>query len=136
MTAKEYLSQAFLLNVRISSKVAQAQSLRDTATKASAVLSGMPHSPSRNIYRMEEAIVRMVDLENEIAEHVECLVSLKRDIARAINSVESETHRILLELRYLCFKDWEQIAEDMHYERRYVLKLHGQALKRVDTKSA
>jgi len=83
---------------------------------------------------MEDAIVKMVDLENEIAVHLERLIGLRRDIAEAISHVDSVTHRTLLELRYLCFKDWDEIAEELCYQRKYVFRLHRQALQKVDTK--
>ena len=40
-------------------------------------------------------------------------------------------NQILLELRYLCFKSWEQIAVLMNYNCNYVFDLHKRALKAV-----
>ena len=56
MTAKEYLSQARHIDLRINSKIQQVTSLNDLATKATAVLTGMPHSLNRATSTMEEAI--------------------------------------------------------------------------------
>ena len=42
MTAKEYLSQARQIDVRINSKMEQVSSLRDMATKATQTLADMP----------------------------------------------------------------------------------------------
>ena len=66
MTAKEYLGQAYRLDQRINSKLEQVMSLRDLATKATSTLSDVAPSGTRNVHRMEDIIVKIVDLENEI----------------------------------------------------------------------
>jgi hypothetical protein len=112
----------------------QVQSLRDLATKATSTLSDVPPSGSRNVHRMEDIITKMIDLENEINGDIDKLVDLKSEITSVINGVENTTYRVLLELRYLCLKTWEEIAAEMNYDCRYLLKVHGKALKAVDTK--
>ena len=62
MTAKEYLSQAFRIDQRINSKLAQVASLNDLATKATSVFNDMPGRPNRNIHKMEDAILKIIDL--------------------------------------------------------------------------
>ena len=64
--AKRYLSQAFGLNQRIESKLGQIEDLHDLATKATVTYSDMPKSPNRDGSRMEDAIIKIIDLENEI----------------------------------------------------------------------
>lgn len=128
MTAKEYLGQAYRLDQRINSKLEQVMSLRDLTTKATATMSDMPGGGSRNVYRMQDIIGKIIDLENEINADIDQLVDLKRDIVAIIKAVENPEYQTLLELRYLCFKTWEQIAVDMGYELRYLHKLHHRAL--------
>ena len=128
MTAKEYLGQAYRLDQRINSKLEQVLSLRDLTTKATATMSDMPGGGSRNVYRMQDIIGKIIDLENEINADIDQLVDLKRDIVAIIKSVENPEYQTLLELRYLCFKTWEQIAVDMGYELRYLHKIHHRAL--------
>ena len=48
------------------------------------------------------------------------------------NVYTEEEFQTILELRYLCFKPWEQIAVEMGYELRYVFKLHGRALDQCE----
>ena len=128
MTAKEYLGQAYRLDQRINSKLEQVLSLRDLTTKATATMSDMPGGGSRNVYKMQDIIGKIIDLENEINADIDQLVDLKRDIVTIIKAVENPEYQTLLELRYLCFKTWEQIAVYMGYELRYLHKLHQRAL--------
>ena len=128
MTAKEYMEQARYLDMQINSKIEQVRSLNELATR---VYSDMPHSPNRNTSRMEETIAKIIDLESEIDRDIDALVDLKREIMRVVNSIESAEYRTILEMRYLQFKKWEQIALQMSTDLRWVYRMHGRALNEV-----
>ena len=104
MTAKEYLGQAHGIDQRIKSKLEQDVSLRELAAKATSTLTNTPRSASPNLRSMENAVGKLVDLENEINSDIDTLVYLKREIVSAVNCVENPEHRTILEQRYLCFK--------------------------------
>lgn len=131
MTAKEFLSQAFRIDQRINSKLEQVASLNDLATKATSVFNDMPGSPNRNTHKMEDAILKIITLENEINAEIDQLIDLKVEIRETIKRVEKIEYQTLLEKRYLCFQTMEHIAEDMGYELRWVYRLHNRALKAV-----
>ena len=128
MTVKEYLGQAYRLDQRINSKLEQVLSLRELTTKATATMSDMPGGGSRNVYKMQDIIGKIVDLENEINADIDKLVDLKREMVTVIKAVTDPELQTLLELRYLCFKTWEQIAVDMQYSTRNIYKLHDTAI--------
>lgn len=132
MTAKEYLGQAYRLDQRINSKLEQVLSLRDLTTKATATMSDMPGSGSRNVYKMQDIIGKIIDLENEINADIDQLVDLKREMVAVIKSVKNPEYQTLLELRYLCFKPWEQIAVEMGYSIHHLYRLHNSALAICD----
>ena len=131
MTAKEYLSQAYRLDKRIDSKIEQLKSLNLLATKCTSTLSDMPKSQSISNSRLEDTVVKIVDLQEEINRDIDSLVDLKRDIVRTIKSVQNPEYQIILELRYLCFKTWEEIAIQMNYSIDNVFKIRKNALKSV-----
>lgn len=82
--ARNYLEQAYRIDQRINSKIEQVASLHGLATKANSTLTDMPGSPNRNIHRMEDIIVKIVDLENEINHDIDTLVDLKTEITQVI----------------------------------------------------
>ena len=131
MTAKEYLGQAYRLDQRINSKLEQVMSLRDLATKATSTLSDVAPSGTRNVHRMEDIIVKIVDLENEINRDIDNLVDLKREMVSVIKAVADPEQQTILELRYLCFKSWEQIAVDMNYSIQHVYRLRDRAYDEI-----
>jgi len=131
MSTKDYLSQAYRIDQRINSKLAQVMSLRDLLGKATGTLSSAPKAATPNPHSMEDTIAKMVDLENEINEDIDALVDLKAEIMRRIKRVENTEYQTILELRYLCFKRWEEIAVDMGYSLRRVYELHDCALGEI-----
>lgn len=133
MTSKEYLAQAYRIDQRINSKLEQIVSLRELATKATSTLSDTPPSGTRNVHSMEGIIVKMIDLEDEINRDIDTLVDLKREIMDIVKKINNPEHQTLLELRYLCFKTWEQIAVDMGYSIQNAYKIHDRAIASVDT---
>ena len=131
MTAKEYLSQAYRLDKRIDSKIEQLKSLNLLATKCTSTLSDMPKSQSISNSRLEDTVVKIVDLQEEINMDIDSLVDLKRDIVKTIKSVQNPEYQIIVELRYLCFKTWEEIAVQMNCSIDNVFKIRKNALKSV-----
>ena len=131
MTAKEYLSQAYRLDQRINSKIEQISSLNELATKCTAALNGMPGSSDHGKSTMSDAIIKIIELQEEINNDIDKLVDLKREIVRLIKAVEDSDLQTLLELRYLCFKTWEEIAVEMNYSNKWVRIKHSNALNAV-----
>lgn len=129
--ARFYLEQAYRIDQRINCKIEQVSSLHNLATKANSTLTDMPGSPNRNIHRMEDIIVKIVDLENEINHDIDMLVDLKSEIMQVIKKVDDLKLQTLLEQRYLNFRTWEQIAVDMGYNVRHLYRMHDKALKAV-----
>lgn len=131
MNAKEYLSQAYRIDQRINSKLEQVMSLRALLGKATGTLTGAPKAATPNPHSMEDTIAKMVDLENEINDDIDTLVDLKAEIMRRIKRVENTEYQTILELRYLCFKRWEEVAADMGYSLRRLYELHDCALNEI-----
>lgn len=131
-TARDFLSQAYRIDLRINSKLEQVESLNLLATKATTTLTGMPRNPNRATSTMADAVAKIIDLQAEINRDIDFLVDLKREIVSIIKSIENTEYQTLLEKRYLCFLSWERIAVDMHYSIHHLYKLHNAALDICD----
>ena len=106
--------------------------MRQLAIKASSILSPVPPSGTPNPHRLEETIARMMDMEHEVDEAIDGLIELKADIMQAISRVPDARERVVLELRYLAFKDWASIADALGLHIRQVYRLHDEALKHIE----
>ena len=131
MTAKEYLSQARFLDIRIKSKIQQIESLNDLATSCTAVISDMPRNPNRGGTKMADAVMKIIDLQEEIKKDMNELVELKREIMGVIKSVSNIEYQTLLEKRYLCFLSWEKIAVELGYSIQHTYRMHDAALEEI-----
>ena len=80
---------------------------------------------------MQDISGKMIDLENEINANIDQLGDLKREMVTAIKSVADPEYQTLLELRYLCFKTWEQIAVEMNYSIQHIYRLRDKALAQI-----
>lgn len=128
MTPKEYLSQAFHLDQRINSKLDMLATLKEMATKTTSIMQDDVVSHTRNVHSMEDAIAKIVDMQTEINADIDRLVDKKQEIMHTIYAVENPEYQTLLELRYICFRSWEEIADKMHCTVSNVFKVHSKAL--------
>lgn len=132
MTAKEFLGQAYRLDQRINSKLQQIDSLRGLTQKVTQSYDNEVVSRTRNVSSLEDAIIRLMEAEEQLNMQIDQLVDTKIEIGKLIDMVHNESYRLLLEKRYLCFLSWDQIAAEMHYSRRWVLNKHERALEVAD----
>ena len=131
MTPKEYLNQAYWLDHRIDSKLEQLSVLKEMATKTTSAMNGDVVSHTRNVHSMQDVINKIIDMQAEINADIDRLVDLKSEIMHVIKAVRNPEHQTLLELRYLCFKSWECVAEQMGYNIRHVYRLHDEAVEQI-----
>lgn len=134
MKTKDFLSQAYRLDLRIDSKLEQIASLNELATKCTASISGMPQNPSHSKSSMADAIVKIVDLQAEIDHDIHKLVDIKRQIVASIKAVDNKEYQTLLELRFLCGCSWEEIATKMGYSIQHTFRIRDLALTKVVVK--
>ena len=76
-------------------------------------------------YRLDMAI-------NTRMQEVDRLVALKEEIGRVIRQVDDDLCEMVLTKRYLCYMQWEEIAREMHYSRRWVMNLHQRGIEAVE----
>ncbi len=53
------------------------------------------------------------------------------EMVRLIKAVDNTEYQTLLELRYLCFKTWEQISVDMGYSIQHIYRLREKAYDEI-----
>ena len=131
MTTKAYLGQARFLDMRIKSKIQQIDSLRELATSCTAVLSDMPRNPNHGTSKVENCVMKIIEVQEGLQDDINALVELKKEIMATIHAVEDVELQTLLEKRYLCFLSWERIAVEMHYSIQHIYRMHETALDAV-----
>lgn len=76
-----------------------------------------------------KAIDTIVDMQVEIRREVCNLVHLKNEARNKINQLSDSRYIDILTDYYINCKTWEQVADIMGYDLRWVYRLHGRALQ-------
>ena len=132
MTAKEYLNGGLHLYDVIYAKLEQIETLRNLATKTSAMLSDMPGNPNHDTSKLENMVIKIVSLEEEIYGDMTELIEKERMLMKTIETVKDPQERTVLILRYLNFLTWDEIAARLGCSVRNVHILHGRALDGIE----
>ena len=133
ITAKEHLSQALKINRRIVKMSEEVHILRAQAENSRQAPTDTTRGSMPDIYHLEDLLIQIADIENAIAVCKDKQSLLSKEISDSISQVDNDTYRLLLELRYLDYFDWVEIAHILRYDLRYIYKLHNKALQEVDT---
>ena len=132
MTAKKYLSQALWLDRIIDNKIRYQEKLRTMAEKTTVDVSRERVSGGNAVNTREDIIVKLADLSHEVNEDIDRLIDLQKEIMDTIDQVDDIRLRVILEMRYIRGKEWIDIVSSIGYNKRYVMKLHEDALKEID----
>lgn len=129
MTAKEFLRRARAVDRRVDEAQERVERLRARLEdgRMSAV-TGMPRGGSSDWTQTAD---RLIELEQAVNERTRELVRWKLAAIDAIRAVEEPRLAEVLELYYIDGFTWEQVAQRMGLDLRWVYRLHGRALTMV-----
>lgn len=129
MTARDYLSQARVLDQAINARLERIARLRALVNGRAARTDGMPRGGTGIDWT--DTIVKIDEMERALDKDIDRLIDLKREIAEVIAAVPDMRYRTLLEYRYLCGWSWRRIARTMNYSEDWTRHAHGRALQMV-----
>ena len=127
MTAKQYLSQIRRIKMRVAALSEQLACMKEVAGLASSVISDLPRSPNRNIYKLENEVIKQLEWEEKIEGELNRLEEINATIA----AVADPTLQTLLVKRYVGGETWEKIATDLFVSIRHVYRFHDEALAEI-----
>ncbi len=129
MTTKEFLEQGFFLDLEIKIKqeeVAQLSSLlKGEAVDCNGVEIILTKKEKENI----NSEIR--EYNSILVKDITKLIYLKHQILIKVNKLEDSRSRVLMTLRYIEFKQWEEIADIMEYSSMQVYRIHKNILKKM-----
>ena len=124
---KEYLQRGWKLREEILKKEQRLEFWRSLATSTSGAGLG---SGGNTQSKIELATVQVVDLEKEITEDLDKLAKIEIETLKYIKELDlEENDKLILEMRYVGYKTWRQIAPVLNYTVEYLRNKHGLILK-------
>ena len=129
--AQVYLEQVEMIDCIIQNKLIEQQQWKDIALGITANMDGERVQSSGAKSKMSDAVIKCVDMEQEINALIDSLVDTKKDVLKTIESLDSPTEYNLLHKRYIQYWSLQQIAD--HYKKDYgwATTTHGRALSHV-----
>lgn len=125
-----YLSRYWRLNERIDRLLEEQRRWRERALKITPTLSQAPGG-SESGSPIERPMDKVLEIDEKINQEIDELKTVRQEIRAALNQLEDENLKLLMEYRYIDGLTWEQIAEKMDYSRQWVTSLHGTALQKI-----
>ena len=129
MTAKEFLRQARTIERRIDEATERVERLRAKLEAGRmSKITGMPRGGAEDWTMTAD---RLIDLERRVNAKIREMVRVKQSAMDVIDRVEEARLREVLELYYIDGFTWDQVAQRMGLDLRWVFRLHGRALLKV-----
>ena len=101
---------------------------RAAAAKASAVLGGECVSRSRDVTANENAVIRLMEAEQEYAEAEREYGDLRSQVCSLLQRLDDPINAEILKLRYVEHKRMSTIANELHLSRSNAYYRHENAL--------
>ena len=132
MTSKEYLKQAYRLDQKINSDIAEAARLREMAASVGSPGFEEHYNPNRPTgASFTRCLERVWELEQKIDAEIDRLVDLKEQIRTVIDKVENPDEQMVLRYRYIHNWTWEQIGDALYADESTIRRWHGRALQHI-----
>lgn len=132
MSIKDWLKRARTLEKEIKQLTIAKQEAYDIAIGTS-VDTSKERVQSSTGNAMEKKLTTLLEYDLRISRQKEKLLECKSEILAAIHSVDNDLYRALLTAYYVNCKTWEEVAQDLSYDLRWVYRLHGRALQAIES---
>lgn len=129
LNAKEYLNRVRFADISINTKNDELYHLKLKSLQVSPQSQGEKVQSSGSGGDFTKIIDKIILLQDKINEEIDLLVELKEQARTLIHRLTDERYKAVLTEYYLNHKTWEQVADCMNYDLRWVYRIHGKALK-------
>ena len=127
---KQWLNRAWKIEEEIQTLQREYADVKDRAMFIAGSIDSVKVQTSKT-NTTEAAILKCIEYSEKIKYRIVKQYEIKLEIENVISKVNDSIHRTLLRKRYLQYKTWEEIGEELNYTTRNVLYMHGRALQVV-----
>lgn len=131
LKTEQWLDRAFKLNTEYQHLKRE---IRRLELEATSVVSPPGHGGKSSVPsdKVGRAAVKIADEQVRLRGMMIRIIELKQDIRDTImRYTETPRHEEALLRRYVEFQRWEDIAEDMSYEAKYIYTLRRQGIEQI-----
>ena len=128
---KAYLSQYRTLKLIVAAKERQLHELYGMYDAALSVDYTKAKVQEPRGDKTASIAVRVADMDRKISDDIKKALDLMGEIMIVIDEVENPLFRSILSLRYINGLTFDEISDEIEYERSWLVRLHGRALKEI-----
>ena len=129
--AKAYLSRYPKLKQYIKARQSELGELRNSLIPSSVDYTGITVQTSPHD-KMADIMAQIDQLERRITEVTLAAMTALGEIEDTVNKLEDPRQQALIIYHYINDLTWEECAEAMGYDLRWIYRLHGRALDEVE----
>jgi len=133
---KEELSRLRKLQMEIKSQYEVLTETKQQAYRITQLITGLPKG--HNGDGLSGAVIKVMAMAEMIEESmkssIEEYTQKYEQAAKEIKQIPNTQERAILELRYLAFKSWYEIAKLMHLSERQVYRMHKGTVEKYFSK--
>lgn len=111
----------------ISDLLDERERLRSLAEKITPSLSFAPVHGA-NTDKMAPVVANLIEVERYIEKRSKELLRARMEAEQLIDRLSDERHRAVLKSYYFSRRNWQDVADALHYDVRTATRLHGIAL--------
>ena len=126
--AKDYFAQIRKTDRLIQRLKGTVATLRSGLTSQSYELKPDKVQSSGAKNPLESTMIKILDLERQITARIDELATMRNETFSMIKNVPDLDQQNILIGRYIQLKEWPDIASELNFSPKWVLKLHGKAL--------
>lgn len=131
MTTREYLEQVRDYKRKIENKISEEYQLRMLATSLSSFSMGEKVQTSGAKDHVGDTIVKIADLQQEIAKDISEMSDIQQEVSSTINSLDNSLYSQLLHKKYVEYKSLVTVADEMGYSIQHIRSCHLKAIEAV-----
>lgn len=110
---------------------ARAERYREMAMRATGRADAVRLGGTSHNSKVETYVLELIDVHADLQKEISQLMRLSREMEKQIGVLESDSQRAVLQLRYLCAYDWQEIAQRLHFSLSWVHRLHREAIDKL-----
>ena len=127
MKAKDYLLQISKIDRLVENKIAELEHWQAIATGTTTFSDGDRVQSTGNKYKMEDAIIKCIEISNDLNEQIDRLVDTRKEVISTIEQLKPSEYDVLHKI-YVQNKDFQEIATAKKMSYSWVTTKHGRAL--------
>lgn len=126
----QFLSSYQVNHQKAKELMMELEELRETGMRMGPLYSDLPKG-SPNLHRLEECAERLEEAVEAVTQQLERTLEARHQVSTCIEQLEEERLQRVLRVRYLLGQTWQQAAETLYQDERWLRRLHDKALEKL-----